>query len=291
MMYKIHKSLVVVVMALMASTQVFAAGTDHYAFSNLSRWLFIATVGIVVIAALNSLYDLMLMYFDKRAEDILKEKGMYKKAAPVKRKSLLTKLYERSTQYVPLEKEKDILLDHNYDGIEELDNNLPPWWLWLFYITIAFSIFYVGFWHFSPWSQGQIEQYEVNMAKAAEEVKAYKALQGSSVDENNLEVMADATDLQLGESIFINNCAACHRKDGGGSVGPNLTDKYWKHGGSISDIYKTIKYGVPEKGMISWKTQLRPKQMHQVASYITTLVGTNPTDPKAPEGEEYVAEN
>ncbi len=195
--------------------------------------------------------------------------------------------YKRMTQVVPIEKEEDILLNHNYDGIQELDNSLPPWWVAMFYITIAFGVVYFGYYHFTDYGQSSQEWYESEVAQAEEAVKAYLASQSDLVDETNVEMLQDESAIALGESIFQANCVACHGQFGEGTVGPNLTDKYWIHGGDIKDVFRTIKYGVPEKGMISWKAQLRSGDMHKVASYIMTLVGTNPPNGKAPEGEPY----
>jgi len=203
------------------------------------------------------------------------------------------KLLNILTKTTPVEKEKDILLDHNYDGIQELDNVLPPWWLWMLYITIIISAIYIYRYHLSgDWSSGQ--QWEQEMAAAKEKVDAYMASQGDIVDENTVALLTDETSLQNGETIWNEpgKCAACHKVDGGGSVGPNLTDEYWVHGGDIKDLFKTIKYGIPEKGMISWRKQLNAVQMQEVASYILiNLKGTNPPDAKGPEGEKYVEES
>ena len=128
------------------------------------------------------------------------------------------------------------------------------------------------------------------MATAKERVDAYMATQGDIIDENSVTLLATAEGLENGKVTWDANCAACHKVDGGGLIGPNLTDEFWIHGGDIKDLFRTIKYGVPEKGMISWKTQLNPTQMQEVASYILVkLAGTNPPDAKAAEGEKYVA--
>ena len=198
----------------------------------------------------------------------------------------------RMTDYVPLDKEDEILMDHNYDGIRELDNNLPPWWLYGFYLTIAISVVYMGYHHMSSYGISSTERYELQMEKAEKEVAAYLAKQADQIDETNVTALTDDESLAKGQEIFISLCAACHLDHGGGnavSVGPNLTDEYWLHGGSITDIFKTIKYGVPEKGMISWRSQIRPSDMHKVASFVFSLKGTNPPDAKEAQGELYVA--
>jgi cytochrome c oxidase cbb3-type subunit 3 len=201
----------------------------------------------------------------------------------------IERLMQSLTRSTPVEKEQDIMLSHDYDGIKELDNSLPPWWLYGFYISIVFAFIYMGYYHMMG-GPGQAEKYEREMARAELAIEEYKANAPDLVDENNVFAMTDEADLLAGEEIFQLNCAACHLADGGGSVGPNLTDEYWVHGGSITDIFSTIKYGVPAKGMISWESSLRATEMQQVASYILTLQGTTPANPKAPEGELYVPE-
>lgn len=195
---------------------------------------------------------------------------------------------------VPLEQEGDILMDHEYDGIRELDNRLPPWWLYMFYFTIVFGVFYVGYYHFSS-GQLQLAEYESEMALAEEQKAAFLASAANNVDESNVELLADATSLANGKEKFETLCVACHAASGGSTqnppgVGPNLTDEYWLHGGGVQNIFKTIKYGVPAKGMIAWESQLSPRQMQEVASYIISLQGTNPPNAKEPQGEIWVEE-
>jgi len=201
------------------------------------------------------------------------------------------KLLNILTNATPIEKEKDVLLDHNYDGIQELNNKLPPWWVWMFYLTIIFSVIYIYRYHFSgnEWSSGK--EWENEMATAEAKLAAYRAETGDVIDENTVTLLTDEQSLKNGETIFNEpgKCATCHKVDGGGLIGPNMTDDYWIHGGDIKDLYKITKNGVLEKGMISWASQLSPKQMQEVTSYILVkLVGTNPPGAKAPEGEKYV---
>ncbi len=193
------------------------------------------------------------------------------------------------TDATPVEQEAEIMLDHDYDGIHELDNNLPPWWIWGFYATIGYAAIYLIVFITGDALNTSVE-YENEMAAAQEKVEAYLATAANSVDESNVVALTEGSALDAGAKIFAENCAACHLADGGGSVGPNLTDEYWIHGGGITNVFTTIKYGVPEKGMISWKEQLSPSKMQQVASYILTLQGTTPANPKAPEGEIWVEE-
>jgi len=193
------------------------------------------------------------------------------------------------TDAKPVEREADILLDHDYDGIHELDNNLPPWWVWGFYGSIAYAVIYMIFFITGD-SLNSAKEFENEMAAAQVEVDAYLATAASSVDENTVVLLADASALAAGAKIFESNCVACHLADGGGSVGPNLTDEYWIHGGGITNVFTTVKYGVPTKGMIAWKDQLNPVQMQQVASYVLSLQGTTPAVGKAPEGEIWKEE-
>ncbi len=190
------------------------------------------------------------------------------------------------TKAVPLEKEADLLLDHDYDGIKELDNALPPWWKYGFYITIVVAVFYLL--KFEVWHTGMnpTEEYNTEMASAKTETEAYIASAKENVDENTVTEM-DAAGIAAGKAIFAKTCVACHLAEGQGLVGPNLTDEYWIHGGSIKDIFKTIKYGYPDKGMQSWQSTYSPTEIQQLTSFIKSLKATNPPNPKAPEGDLY----
>ncbi|UJP66865.1 cbb3-type cytochrome c oxidase N-terminal domain-containing protein [Mongoliitalea daihaiensis] len=183
--------------------------------------------------------------------------------------------------------EKELMLDHSYDGIVELDNHMPPWLANVFYITIAFAVVYFTYYSVLGLGKTQLEEYAEEQRVAAIKIEAYKATLANLIDETNVEFDESAAALAAGKSIYSANCAACHAADGGGGVGPNFTDEYWIHGGSINDIFRIVKYGVPAKGMIPWQDQLSPEEMQQVSSYIKTLVGTTPANPKAPEGELY----
>ncbi|MFD2202580.1 cbb3-type cytochrome c oxidase N-terminal domain-containing protein [Shivajiella indica] len=187
--------------------------------------------------------------------------------------------------------EKALMMDHSYDGIVELDNHMPPWLANIFYITIAFGVVYFTYFSVLGLGKTQLEEYEEEMRIAAVQAEERAALALSSIDENTVVFDNSATALSSGKSIFDTNCVACHASDGGGGVGPNLTDEYWLHGGSINDIFKVVKFGVVAKGMIPWQDQLSPEEMQNVSSYILTLVGTTPANPKAPEGERHEPAN
>ena len=191
------------------------------------------------------------------------------------------------TKAVPVEREADVLLDHDYDGIHELDNALPPWWKYGFYITVVVGIIYLFNFHVFGVGKNPTQEYNAEMEAARIQKEIYEASNKDKIDENKVP-MADAAGIKAGQALFEANCVACHLKDGGGSVGPNLTDDYWLHKGSLNDIYHTIKVGYPDKGMQSWSGQFSPKQISQLASYIKTLHGTKPAVPKAPQGEFWV---
>lgn len=194
-------------------------------------------------------------------------------------------LYGKMVGNKPVEKEYEIILDHDYDGIKELDNDLPPWWVYMFYATIIFAVVYLARFHvFDDYTQKT--EYEQEVAEAKIAIEEYKKTAKNLIDANSVVMLTDAADLKAGESIFATTCVACHLSDGGGSIGPNLTDKYWILGGDIKSIYKTISEGGRDgKGMIAWKQSLKPVEMAQVSSFILTLQGTTPANPKDPEGE------
>ncbi|MEQ9302064.1 MAG: cbb3-type cytochrome c oxidase N-terminal domain-containing protein [Cyclobacteriaceae bacterium] len=191
------------------------------------------------------------------------------------------------TDAVPIEQERSILLDHEYDGIRELDNHLPPWWKWLFYFTIGWGVIYLIVYHVTGTMPLQEEEYQMELAEARSAVEARQVASTESIDESTVAFSDDPGHLANGKKLYERNCSVCHQNDGGGLVGPNFTDKYWIHGGSIQDLFRVVKYGVPEKGMISWQAQLSPADMRDVSSYILTFQGTTPTNGKEPQGDLY----
>ena len=188
------------------------------------------------------------------------------------------------------EEEGELLLDHDYDGIKELDNELPPWWVYLFYICVFFGIGYLGYYHLFG-GENQIQEYERKNSEALLAIEEWKKTAKDLVDASSVVAMTDDSNLAAGKAIFMEKCAVCHLADGGGSIGPNLTDNYWILGGGIKEIFHTVSEGGRDgKGMIPWKTELKPSQIQQVSSYILTLVGTTPAVAKEAEGELWIQE-
>lgn len=177
--------------------------------------------------------------------------------------------------------EDPLLIDHEADGIQELDNLLPRWWIWLFYLTIIFGFAYMVYYHVLKMGKLQAAEYAQDSAKGDEIKNAALMKFESSIA--NLEPSKDPSVLASGQAIFMKMCAPCHRPDGGGLVGPNLCDDYWIHGSNYVDNLKTIINGVPEKGMITWRGVLKPNEIQAAASYIYTLRGTHPENPKPSE--------
>ena len=201
-------------------------------------------------------------------------------------------LMHKLTKTEPIEKEGELLLHHDYDGIKELDNNLPPWWVYLFYITIIFGVVYLARYEIFG-ADNQEMELKKEMAQAKIDVEEYLKTAPDLMDEKTVVLLTDKESLEAGKEIFTTNCAACHRADGGGQIGPNLTDSHWILGGGIKEIFHTITNGGRDgKGMVSWKTNgMKPKEIQKVASYILSLQGSNPKEPKAPEGEIWVDES
>ncbi len=187
------------------------------------------------------------------------------------------------------EEKAKLMADHSYDGISELDNFMPPWLQYVFIGTVIFGVSYFVYYSVLGTGLTGEEEYqeELRIEAIAAAVRNENSL--ASIDENSVVFDESENSLTSGKTIFEGNCAACHAADGGGGVGPNLTDEYWLHGGGIADIFKVVKYGVIEKGMVPWEDQLSPEEIQNVSSYILTLGGTTPAIPKAPQGEVYSA--
>lgn len=252
--------------------------TQEVMFYTLLTLVFITAVLVLVVA----LYVLqMLKTF------VLKDMSEEQRVAYEAEPSYFDKLWNKWNDLRPLEEEEALILDHDYDGIKELDNHLPPWWKGLFYLTILYGVVYIMIFHVFKTAPLQAEQYKLEMA-AAEEFKKNIPQPEVDFDENTVTFTDDTADLIAGREIFERQCGTCHLANGGGLAGPNLTDQYWKNGGGIQNIYKTVKDGIPNTAMISWETLLNPVKMRQVSSYVMTLEGSNPPGAKGPEGDLWV---
>lgn len=206
-------------------------------------------------------------------------------ALPFSEGEFYQNIVKKLTRSKAIEQEQDVMLEHDYDGIKELDNVLPPWWVYLFYGCIIFALVYlIRFEVYGDYSQK--EEFEAEMVQADKDIKEYLKTAPDLMNKENVTLLTDAASLAEGKTIFTTNCVACHRADGGGAIGPNLTDEYWILGGGIKDVFNTLSEGGRSgKGMISWKDQLKPTQMQKVASYVLSLQGTNPKEPKPTEPE------
>jgi cytochrome c oxidase cbb3-type subunit 3 len=203
-------------------------------------------------------------------------------------KNILNKLTRTKT----IEQESDVMLDHNYDGIRELDNVLPPWWVYLFYGTIIFGAIYLVRYQIMD-GNNQVQEFQTEMQEAKVAVEEYLKTAPDMMSKEKVTLLTDATSLAAGKAIYTANCVACHRPDGGGQIGPNLTDNYWILGGGIKNVFNTVMEGGRDgKGMVAWKASIKPSDIQKVASYVLSLQGTNPKDAKPTEQEakEWVEE-
>ena len=248
-------------------------------------WAVLVTIVLFAVAVevvISALKSILFRGLDEKAQ----ERYLAAEAArKEKRFAGIKRTYKKLLGSKPIQEEHEIILDHNYDGIKELDNKLPPWWVYGFYATILFAMIYMARYHIFD-DANQDEEYQIAVAEARIEMENYKKTAKNLVDVNTVEILTDQADLNAGKNIFTQNCVACHKTDGGGGIGPNLTDNYWILGGGIKEIFSTISEGGRDgKGMVAWKSELKPLEIAQVASYVLQFQGTTPADPKDPEGE------
>lgn len=204
-----------------------------------------------------------------------------------KQKSGWKRFLQSMTKANELGKEDEVMTDHDYDGIRELDNVLPPWWKYGFYITILIGIFYYVQVFTNSEKYSQEMEYTAEVEKAKQDIDAYIKANPDLFNTENLETFTDAANLAKGKELFTTKtCTACHLEDLGGSIGPNLTDENWILGGDMNNIFNTIsKGGRPGKGMIPWESTISLLERQQLTSYIISMQGTTPANPKAPEGD------
>ena len=270
--------------------EYFIDSGDRPAFIKFPMVNVILLVVLVLLIAI----EIVISAADAIVYQILPEEEKARLAAEANlkltEKPWFKKLMSKLTRTVPIENEASLLLNHDYDGIKELDNNLPPWWVYSFYACIAFAAVYLVRFEILG-ADNQEMELKKELAQAKIEVAEYMKNAPDLMDEKTVTQLTEAPDLAIGKTLFENNCAACHRADAGGQIGPNLTDDHWILGGGIKNIFHTITNGGRDgKGMISWKGTLKPKEIQKIASYIMSLRGSNPKDPKAPDGEIWVEE-
>ncbi|WP_396157061.1 cbb3-type cytochrome c oxidase N-terminal domain-containing protein [Flavobacterium sp.] len=244
----------------------------------LAVFLFLLiAIEIVVSAVDNVTYHLLTEEQKKQLDEA--------QSVPFTESTFYKNILNKLTRTKTIEQESDVMLDHNYDGIRELDNVLPPWWVYLFYGTIIFgAVYLVRFQIMDGNSQEQEFQMEMQEAKVA--VAEYMKTAPDMMSKEKVTLLTDASSLAAGKTIYTTNCVACHRPDGGGQIGPNLTDKYWILGGGIKNVFNTLMEGGRDgKGMVSWKASIKPSDIQKVASYVLSLQGSNPKDPKPAEPE------
>jgi cytochrome c oxidase cbb3-type subunit 3 len=188
----------------------------------------------------------------------------------------------------PIEEEEALIIPHAYDGIHELNNPIPRWFNVLFIGTLLFAVCYLYYYHVADGPR-QDQEYAIEIEKAAEDKKAFLTKSAEKFDESSVKI--DKSLVESGKTVFMANCIACHGEHGQGIVGPNLTDEFWLHGGSVNDVFKVVKYGVPAKGMASWEKNLSSKNIAEVVNFIMSLQGSKPVGAKAPQGEKYEAKS
>lgn len=269
------------ILFLLASTDLFAApennaGAADNPFSNLDLYLMSGAVLILFIAVLALVKALFVLMGVKAAQT----EALTGETVKVKT------LFQRLNNTVAIEDEDSLDLQHDYDGIRELDNKVPNWWSWTFFASALFGVIYMYRMFGAENLPKQLEELAQANTEAEIAKEAYLKKNANMVDENTV-VMLSGGDIAAGAALYTANCLACHGDKGQGGVGPNLTDDYWLHNGSIKDIFYSVKYGWQEKGMKSWQNDLSPLQIAQVSSFVRTLHGTNPPNPKDKQGELY----
>ncbi|WP_445955021.1 cbb3-type cytochrome c oxidase N-terminal domain-containing protein [Yeosuana sp.] len=270
--------------------EYFVDSGEQPAFMKYPIVLIFLLLVLIILIAIEAIIGALENVMSQSLTDEAKERFLASKSK-VPQFTWIKNTYKKLVGTKPIEEEGELILDHNYDGIKELDNALPPWWLYSWYASMVFALIYLINFHVF----GNNSQYD-ELAKEYEQAKIsiaeYKKTAKDLVDMNSVTLLTDEADLNSGKAMFMQNCVACHMADGGGGIGPNLTDNHWILGGGIKNVFKTIAEGGRDgKGMIAWKQSFKPLEIAQVASYILSLQGTTPANPKAPEGDVWVDEN
>ena len=276
---------IIVFFTIFGLIEYFIDSGDQPAFLEQPIIMLFLVLVMLLLIAIEAIVGTLESILFRSLTEAQQERYLAKQNATPKWVIWIKKTYNKIVGTKPIEEEHEIILDHNYDGIRELDNNLPPWWLYGFYASIIFGFVYMAKYHIFN-GENQYEELDSEYVEANIAIEAYKKTAKDLVDFNTVVVLTEASDLSNGKKIFEINCVACHKADGGGGIGPNLTDKYWILGGGIKNIFKTVSEGGRDgKGMIAWKQSLKPSEIAQVSSYLLNFQGTTPAEPKAAEGE------
>ena len=280
----VFRVILLAIVILSFNTQTFARGAS-FPTGGLKYFLY-GVIGFVIVSLSLAIYFLTLR--NKYMKEARLRSGKYHEKS--KLRQWWSKLDQKYfTKAASLEKEADVLLDHDYDGIRELDNALPPWWKWGFYITIVVGVIYLFRFHVTKTGPTPLEEYDLEMRIAAAHLEEFRKNSKEAFDETTV-TLADATGIAEGKKIYTGTCFPCHGANGeGNAVGPNLSDKYWLHGGSLGNVFKTISLGVPDKGMQAWGKTFSPTDVRNLASFVLSLQGTNPANAKGPQGNLFEA--
>ncbi len=274
---------------LFAAAEPGAIATDD-TIAGLQSSSFYALISAIIVELVIIFFLIYNLKFLLRAEKEIRKITLVNETET--KESSWQKWWEKANSFKPIKEESQIDLGHDYDGIRELDNRLPGWWLYGFYLCILFAFIYLWRFHVSHTGLSSKEELQVALAQGEKDKEAYLKNAANNIDENTVTLLTTEADIDAGKTLFQTNCVACHGESANGLVngnpgaGPNLTDNYWLHKGSINDIFKTIKYGWPDKGMKSWKEDFSPIKIAQLASYIKSMNGKNPKG-KDPQGDLF----
>lgn len=274
-----------VFIVLVGAIEYFVDSGDEMAFVKYPIIALILMVALFFLIAIELTWAAVENVMYQLLSDEQKKAADLERNTPFTQTAFYKNAMQQLTRTKPLEAEGELLLHHDYDGIKELDNTLPPWWVYLFYATICFAAIYLVRFEMMG-ADDQETELKKEMAEAKIAVEEWKKTAPDQMNEEKVTLLTDAASLASGKAIFQTNCVACHRIDAGGQIGPNLTDEYWILGGGIKNVFHTITNGGRDgKGMIAWNSTLKPTEIQHVASYVLSLQGTKPVDPKAPDGE------
>jgi len=271
-----------------------AATTSFFGSGNINNDILIVAlilVMVVILAAAVVVLKAMRAMVKITMPGVLEEEKAAKIQAKAAKSGRWQRWWNKLLGLRPISEEKDLVIDHAYDGITELDNPVPAWFNGMFYASITFAAVYLLVYQVFGWGPNQEQEYERELARAERARQEWLALAANNIDESNVELDLSAEVVAAGQAVFTQNCAVCHGAAGEGGIGPNLADEYWLHGGELTDVFKTVKYGVLDKGMVPWEQSLTPAQIAEVSNYIVSLRGTQPPNAKEPQGEkvEYQA--